>query len=144
MKVSSFYESLYHMVITCKTPTRDLTNIDENNSVYPLNPSNFTNYNSIYNLMTGAIYHKINNTNLWTGYGQGWKQVQSNLLEYDGFDVMYAIFSNILPKLNINSEKASSIDRPVYNNAEYDNMYAYIDTCNSFLNFEKLRTNSSI
>ena len=120
---------------------RNLIDIDETHSIYPLNADNYINYDSVYKLMKGVMYHKLNDVTLWNGYDQGWNLVESNLLDCDGFDVLYDILSEILPKLNINSARSTTIQWPVYTGMEDDNIYSYVNQYNTFLRFEKLCTN---
>ena len=134
----SFYESLQHMASTCGIPMRDLHDIDENNGVCPLNDLNCQNFDKVYKLMKGAVFYKINDESLWKGYNQGWNLVKSNLLNCDGFEVLFDILSEVLPKLNINTPKRVKLLRPVYNTRKDDNIYTYINEYNSFLKFEFL------
>ena len=76
------------------------TEIDENNGVCPLTYENCTNYNKVYKLMSGALFYKINDRTVWTGYDQGWNLVKSNILDCDGFEVLYDVLAEVLPKLN--------------------------------------------
>ena len=71
MEIFTFYESLKHMASTCGIPMRQITDIDETTGVCPLSPTNCANYDIIYPLMAGAIYHKINDQSLWKGYPLG-------------------------------------------------------------------------
>ena len=119
---------------------RKLDTIDETHSACPLVSENCSNYKCIYNLMIGLLYHNINDLTLQLVYDQNWNQINSNLLGYDGFEVMDDALFDILPKLNLNSAKISTIQRPVYNSMEEDNLYSYIDTYNTFLRIEKLAT----
>ena len=92
--------------------------------------------------MKGAIYYKLNDATLWTGYDQGWNLVKSNLLDCDGFEVLYNVLSDVLPKLNKNTPKSHKIQRPVYNDMDNDNIYSYITAYNAFLGFEALGNHS--
>ena len=139
--IMSFYESLQHMASTCGIPLRDLDDIDEHNGVCPLNVDNYQNFEKVYKLMKGAVFYKINDESLWKGYKQGWNLVKSNLLNCDGFEVLYDILSEVLPKLNINTPKRVKLPRPVYNTRTDDNVYTYINDYNSFLKFEFLENN---
>ena len=103
---------------------RNLDEIDETHTVCALTSYNYSNYERIYNLMKGVLQNKINNPTLWMGYDQGQNKVKSNLLGYDGFDVTDDVLSDILPKLNINSAKISTIQQQSYNNMEEDNSYS--------------------
>ena len=138
MDIFHFYESLQHMASTCGIPMRDLCNIDENNGVCPLSKDNCLNYDKVYKYMKGAIFHKINDSHLWTNYDHGWNLVQSNLSDCDGFEVMNDVLAEILPKLNINTAKCTKIPCPHYADMEDDNIYSYILAYNSFLKFEEL------
>ena len=107
MDIFHFYETLQHMASTCGIPMRDLKDIDnDDKGVCPLNPSNCQNYDKIYKLMKGAVFHKIHDSKLWEGYSHGWNLVTSNLSDCDGFEVMFDILSEILPALNIKLPKA--------------------------------------
>ena len=141
LDIFTFYKSLQHMASTCGIPLRDLDDIDENNGVCPLTPSNCQNYNTIYKLMKGAIYYKINDATLWTGFDQGWNLVKSNLLDCDGFEVMYDILSEVLPKLNKKTPKSHKIKRPTYIECDSDNVYSYVNQYFAFLEFERLENN---
>ena len=88
--------------------------------------------------MKGAIFHKINDTSLWTNYDHSWNLVKSNLSDCDRFKVMYDVPREILPKLNINTAKGTKITRPVYTEMEEDNLYTYINPYNTFIKFEEL------
>ena len=105
--IFSFYESLQHMASTCGIPMRDLNDIDNTNGVCPLNQTNCTNFDKVYKLMKGAIFYKLNDAALWTGYAQGWNLVKSNLLDCDGFEVINDVLSEVLPKLNKNTPQES-------------------------------------
>ena len=59
--------------------------------------------------------------------------MKSNLLNYNGFEVLYAILSEVLPKLNINTPKSHKIRKPTYNDRKDDNIYSYINDYNAFL-----------
>ena len=113
MEIFTFYESLKHMASTCGIPMRAITDIDEDNGVCPLSAKNCANYEVIYPLMAGAIYHKMNDSSLWKGYAQGWNLITSNLHDCDGFEVLYDVLGEILPKLNINTAKAEFIQKPI-------------------------------
>ena len=138
MDIFHFYESLQHMASTCGIPMRDLHNINESNGVCPLTPDNCENYETVYKLMKGAIFHKINDKSLWKNYDHGWNLVTSNLSDCDGFEVMYDVLSEILPTLNINTTKSTKIPRPVYTAMDDDNIYKYVNAYNAFLKFEEL------
>ena len=138
MDIFHFYESLQHMASTCGIPMRDLNDINENQGVCPLNSENCTNYSQIYKFMKGAIFHKINDKNLWDGYNHGWNLVQANLSNCDGFEVMNDILAEILPTLNMNTPKGTKIPLPHYANMPEDNIYTYILSYNAFLKFEEL------
>ena len=92
--------------------------------------------------MAGAIYHKMNDSSLWKGYAQGWNLITSNLHDCDGFEVLYDVLGEILPKLNINTAKAGFIQKPIYTNLPHDSIYDYITAYKAFLKFENLGTNS--
>ena len=141
LDIFTFYKSLQHMASTCGIPMRDLKDIDETHGVCPLTPSNCENYDTIYKLMKGAIYYKINDATLWTGFDQGWNLVKSNLLDCDGFEVMFDILSEVLPKLNKNTPKSHKIKRPTYTECDNDNIYSYVNAYNAFLEFERLENN---
>ena len=66
--IFSFYESLIHMASTCEIPMNNLKDINEQTGVCPLTTHNCANFDKVYNLMKGAIFYKINDENLWTGY----------------------------------------------------------------------------
>lgn len=68
------------------------------------------------------------------------KDVTSNPLNCDGFEVMNGVLSDILPKLNINSAKTNTIQRPVYNSMDEDNIYTYLNMYSVFFMFEKVNT----
>ena len=140
--IFSFYKTLQHMASTCNIPLRNLDEIDETNGVCPLTPENCTNYDKVYKLMSGAIFYKINDATLWTGYDQGWNLVKSNILDCDGYEVMYDVLAEVLPKLNKKTPKSHKIQRPVYADTTNDNVYSYINTYNTFLEFESLGSNS--
>ena len=141
MEIFTFYESLKHMASTCGIPMRQITDIDETTGVCPLSPKNCANYDIIYPLMAGAIYHKINDQSLLKGYPLGWNLVTSNLHDCDGFEVMFDVLGEILPKLNINSAKSVFIKQPVYATMPHDDIYEYISAYKAFLKFENLGTN---
>ena len=138
----SFYESLKHMANTCSIPMRNLDEINIDNSVCPLTSENCQNYEQIHRLMKGAIFYKINDEKLWTGYSQGWNLVTSNLLNCDGFEVLNDVLSKLLPKLNTNTPKRQNLERPQFINQDDDNIYLYINEYNGFLKFESLENNS--
>ena len=85
--------------------------------------------------MKCAIFYKINDNKLWTGYSQGWNLVKSNLINCDGFEVLNDVLSNVLLKLNVNTPKSHKILRPHYISQEDDNIYSYINEYNVFLKF---------
>ena len=114
---------------------RDLSDIDENNGVCPLSQENCKNYEKVYKLMKGAIFHKINDQKLSEGYDHGWYLVISNLSDCDGFEVMLDLLSEILPRLNVKTTKSTKISRPYYTDMEADNIYHYINQYNVFLKF---------
>ena len=91
--------------------------------------------------MNGAMYHKLNDALLWTGYHQGQTLVTYNILDYNGFEVVYDILSKIIPKLNINLVKSNIIQRPIYSDRDDDNIHSYVSAYNAFLKFEKLMNN---
>ena len=142
MEILSFYKTLQHMASTCGIPLRDLDDVDEFNGVCPLTNENCTNYEKVYKLMSGAIFYKINDAALWTGYDQGWNLVKSNILNCDGFEVLYDVLAEVLPKLNKNTPKSHKIQRPTYTDIDNDNIYSYINSYNAFLEFESLGSNS--
>ena len=86
--------------------------------------------------MSGAIFYKINDATLWTGYDQGWNLVKYNILDCDGFEVLYNVLSELLPKLNRNIPKSHKIIHPTYSDIENDNIYSYVNAYNAFLEFE--------
>ena len=140
--ILSFYKALQHMASTCGIPMRDLDDIDENHGVCPLSSNNCVNFDKVYKLMKGALYYKLNDATLWTGYDQGWNLVKSNLLDCDGFEVLYDVLSEVLPKLNKNTPKSHKIQRPSYSDTENDNIYSYITAYSAFLQFEALGNHS--
>ena len=142
VEIMSFYKALQHMASTCGIPMRDLDDIDEDNGVCPLTPENCINYSKVYKLMKGALYYKLNDATLWTGFDQGWNLVKSNLLDCDGFEVLYDVLSEVLPKLNKNTPKSHKIQRPTYTDSENDNIYSYVTAYSAFLEFEALGSNS--
>ena len=112
---------------------RDLNDIDNTNGVCPLNQTNCTNFDKVYKLMKGAIFYKLNDAALWTGYAQGWNLVKSNLLDCDGFEVIYDVLSEVLPKLNEHTPKSHKIERPMYTSQDDDNIYSYVTAYNALL-----------
>ena len=140
--IFTFYESLQHMASTCGIPMNNLEEIDETTGICPLTSKNCLNYDKAYKLMKGAIFYKINDPKLWTGYSQGWNLVKANLLHCDGFEVLLDVLSEVLPKLNVNNPKSHKITRPVYNSRDDDNLYSYINEYNTFTKFEGLENNS--
>ena len=49
----------------------NLKYINETNGVCLLTTDNCKNYDKVYKLMKGAVFYKINDPTLWTGYNQG-------------------------------------------------------------------------
>ena len=142
VEILTFYKTLQHMASTCGIPLRDLDDVDEFNGVCPLTIHNCTNYDKVYKLMSGAIFYKINDATLWKGYDQGWNLVTSNILQCDGFEVLYDILADVLPKLNKNTPKSHKIQKPTYVDMDHDNIYTYVSAYNAFLEFEGLGSNS--
>ena len=130
------------MASTCGIPLRDLDDVDEYNGVCPLTINNCTNYEKIYKLMSGAIFYKINDSTLWTGYDQGYNLVKSNILNCDGFEVLYDILAEVLPNLNKNTAKSHKIQKLTYIDMDNDNIYTYVSAYNAFIEFEGLGSNS--
>ena len=142
VEILTFYKTLQHMASTCGIPLRDLDDVDETHGVCPLTIHNCSNYEKIYKLMSGAIFYKINDESLWDGYNQGWNLIKSNILHCDGFEVLYDILAEVLPKLNKNTAKSHKIQKPSYTEMDDDNIYTYISAYNAFLEFESLGSNS--
>ena len=90
--------------------------------------------------MKGALYYELNDVALWTGYDQGWNLVKSNLLDFDGFEVLYDVLSEVLPKSN-KTPKSYKILRPTYTDTDNDKIYTYVTAYSAFLEFEFLGNN---
>ena len=90
-----------------------------------------------------AAFYKINDASLWKGYDQGWNLVKFNLLNFDVFEVLDDILSEVLSILSMNTPKSHKIQQPVYTTNNEDNIYGYITVYNAFLKFESLENNNA-
>ena len=115
---------------------KPLEQLTEGESICPLNEKTCDNAVSTYKEMTGMLYQKLSQENIFgTSYKYAKQVIEIHAHDHDGFKVITKLLQKIHPRLNPNCE---AYKIPVFNDCA--NIHSFVKNYRTFLKYEQLKT----